>query len=656
MLTPSGGNQANPNVLISVDSAEVTVSNYSVIIQPSTPLDDRGTKTFSLSMPGGVIKDVGDHLFGGISGNTYHFTVNDTSTPITSSFIPLADAVSQPKDTDIKITFDEDIQAGTGYVVLTPSGGNQQNLPLIVTVSDAQISTSGATVTINPTYDLDDRGGKLWDITMGAGVFLDTTGNEFAGITASTYKFGVADSTPPLVSAYSPQQYAIGVLKGTNLVVTFNENIRSNSGNLVLTPSGGSGSNAPLLIDVTGSQVTFSLTQMTVDPTNDLDDRSNKTFTITAASGVIEDEGGNAFELSGDMFVFTTFDTTPPRLVQTIPVDGATTVLKTIAITLTYNEHLVVGHGNITLYISGGNGVNPPRVIPVNDGQVSIGGSVVTITPTAGLDDEMGKLYNFTIDSGAFQDVVGLVTSNITGDQYQFFVPDNTLPSIAEYSPLQAQINVNETTDVVLRFSESITKGSGSILLTPTGGGTTYELDVSSPHVTISGSTLLGASGPPTLTINFPTDLVPGKEYTVTFPSNFVQDLASPPNSVAALTSSTYVFQMKTKIRIQFVEQVNLQPVEGKIVFMSQGGITHINVEDTSSVSFESNAMTIRPDIVNQDATTKWVVIIGDGTVKDLNTGAKLAGVYFESAAYHVSREGVEFLFYTTFRGCSTCT
>ena len=51
-------------------------------------------------------------------------------------------------------------QAGTGNIVLTPSGGTPANLALTIPVDDAQVVISGAVCTIQPTNDLDDRGGK----------------------------------------------------------------------------------------------------------------------------------------------------------------------------------------------------------------------------------------------------------------------------------------------------------------------------------------------------------------------------------------------------------------------------------------------------------------------------------------------------------------
>ena len=51
-------------------------------------------------------------------------------------------------------------QAGTGNIVLTPTGGTSANVALTIPVTDAQVVISGAVCTIQPTNDLDDSDGK----------------------------------------------------------------------------------------------------------------------------------------------------------------------------------------------------------------------------------------------------------------------------------------------------------------------------------------------------------------------------------------------------------------------------------------------------------------------------------------------------------------
>ena len=130
-------------------------------------------------MAAGVLDDLAGNNQAGITGTSYYFDVADSTAPAATVYSPLHLATAQSKDTAIVITFDEEIQvshplcagalvlklhgwqAGTGDIVLTPSGGNSANQALTIAVGDAtQVSFSGADCTIQPTNALDDRGAK----------------------------------------------------------------------------------------------------------------------------------------------------------------------------------------------------------------------------------------------------------------------------------------------------------------------------------------------------------------------------------------------------------------------------------------------------------------------------------------------------------------
>ena len=72
----------------------------------------------------------------------------------------------------------------------------------------------------------------------------------------------------------------------------------------------------------------------------------------------------------------------PPTLTSTLPADNATGVALDSNITLTFNETVVAGSGNLTLFKSDNTQV---EAIAVGSGQVTISGNAVTINPTANL-------------------------------------------------------------------------------------------------------------------------------------------------------------------------------------------------------------------------------------------------------------------------------
>ena len=141
-------------------------------------------------MAAGVLDDLAGNNQAGITGTSYYFDVADSTAPAATVYSPLHLATAQSKATAIVITFDEDMQvghcltqsvvavlvlklhgwqAGTGDIVLTPSGGNSANQALTIAVGDtSQVSFSGAACTIQPTNALDDRGAKRCAVLCGA--------------------------------------------------------------------------------------------------------------------------------------------------------------------------------------------------------------------------------------------------------------------------------------------------------------------------------------------------------------------------------------------------------------------------------------------------------------------------------------------------------
>lgn len=104
-------------------------------------------------------------------------------------------------------------------------------------------------------------------------------------------------------------------------------------------------------------------------------------------------------------------DTTAPVLQSSSPADNAAAVAIAANITLTFNEDIALGNGNITL----SNGAGDTRIIAASDtSQVSVNGSVVTINPTSNLAYASGYYLQIGVD--AISDASGndFIISNTT--------------------------------------------------------------------------------------------------------------------------------------------------------------------------------------------------------------------------------------------------
>ena len=111
----------------------------------------------------------------------------DTTAPTLSTSSPADDAAGIATSTDIVLTFNEAVAAGTGDIVISDGAGDTRT----IAVTDAsQVTFSGSTLIIDPTVNLNP--GTAYDVTMTSGVVTDTAGNPFAGIASDALDFTTA--------------------------------------------------------------------------------------------------------------------------------------------------------------------------------------------------------------------------------------------------------------------------------------------------------------------------------------------------------------------------------------------------------------------------------------------------------------------------------
>jgi methionine-rich copper-binding protein CopC len=233
----------------------------------------------------------------------------DITAPTVSTYSPADNATNISASANLVLTFNENIQKGTGNIFIKEGGVNMQTID----VTSAAVTVSGNTATINPA---DFNFGAAVNIEIAAGAFKDLTNNNYAGITnATTWNFLVInpDVTPPAVSTYSPADNATGVSNTANLVLTFNENIQIGTGNILVKE----GAVITQTIDVTSAAVTVSGTTATINSTD---------FTISAAVN-IEIAAGAFKDLSNNNYAGIADATTWNFTVQTAPPSGPQTLI-----------------------------------------------------------------------------------------------------------------------------------------------------------------------------------------------------------------------------------------------------------------------------------------------------------------------------------------
>ena len=209
---------------------------------------------------------------------------SDITPPTVSTYSPADNATNITNTSNLVLTFNENIQKGTGNILVKEGGVITQTID----VTSATVTVSGNTATINPA---DFSFGAAVNIEIAAGAFKDLANNNYAGINnATTWNFSIVnpDVTPPTVNSYSPTDNATGISNSSNLVLTFNENIQKGAGNILVKEGG----IITQTIDVTSASVTVSGTTATINPA---DFTYSSAVNIEIATGVFKDLSNNNY-------------------------------------------------------------------------------------------------------------------------------------------------------------------------------------------------------------------------------------------------------------------------------------------------------------------------------------------------------------------------
>jgi methionine-rich copper-binding protein CopC len=238
---------------------------------------------------------------------------SDITPPTVSSYSPADNSVNVSNTANLVLTFNENIQKGTGNILVKEGGVTTETID----VTSPTVTVSGNTATINPS---DFSFGAAVNIEINAGAFKDLFNNNYAGIAnATTWNFSVIapDLTPPTVTTYSPADNATLVSRTANLVLTFSENIQKGIGNIMVKEGGFT----TQTIDVTSAAVTVSGNTATINPA---DLTYSTAVNIEIAAGAFKDLSNNNYAgiADGTTWNFTVQDA-PPSGPQTLVAYGS---------------------------------------------------------------------------------------------------------------------------------------------------------------------------------------------------------------------------------------------------------------------------------------------------------------------------------------------
>jgi len=188
----------------------------------------------------------------------------------------------------------------------------------------------------------------------------------------------------------------------------------------------------------------------------------------------------NNRNINAGIGTFNQIDVPPSPLIFN-PTNGATGVIVSTNIVITFNQQPVKGTGNITLRSGSATGTIL-QTIGVNSTSVTISGAQVTIDPPSVLPPSTNVFV--VVDAGAF---IGISFNNII-NTYNFTTSSFALSSI---TPGNSATNVGLGTNITLQFTQVPTRGTGTITLRQdSASGTILESfdAASSGRISINGN------------------------------------------------------------------------------------------------------------------------------------------------------------------------
>jgi methionine-rich copper-binding protein CopC len=272
----------------------------------------------------------------------------DNTPPAVAGLTPANGATNVAVSTNsLEITFDENINKGTGNITISGTGFSQT---VDVTTNAVKVNGKKATIDLAQTLPF----ATAISVTVPQGAFEDQAGNDFAALPLRPGRLPLPTlllrrQHGSVVSGLSPADEATGVAENTKLEITFSEEVRAGNGNITITVNG-----TPQTVDVTTNAVKINKEKVTIDAANF---PQGATVSILVPAGSFGDLAGNDFAgLAAGGWNFTVkpaptpTDNTPPAVAGLSPGQrGHQCCRRYLQLGDHFDENINKGTGNITL-------------------------------------------------------------------------------------------------------------------------------------------------------------------------------------------------------------------------------------------------------------------------------------------------------------------
>jgi|GEM_PF-2196300 len=328
----------------------------------------------------------------------------DKTAPKLLSTTPKTGAIKVKANQNLTLTFDEKIKVDSGNVVISDG----KDTRTIDVTDKSQVKIIGSKLIINPTENL--NAGSSYNVKITSSAIQDVTGNKFTGINSkSVFTFDVLDKQCPVLTSVTPKTSSENIKLTQNLALTFDENVKTGSGYVVIRCDSGSDVRRINIRD--SEQVTISGKKLIINPSDDL--LSNRHYSVTISPLAVKDLAGNKFTKLNNKtpLTFSTQDKQAPSL-QSVGLENKSDVTDSQKkILLTFDEAIKAGFGQIII----SNGTDIRKISITDRMQVSIEDNVITLTLKKPLQDDSHYSVYFS-KKGVVKDLTNNATDVISED------------------------------------------------------------------------------------------------------------------------------------------------------------------------------------------------------------------------------------------------
>tara|TARA_R110000796_G_scaffold252640_2_gene389880 strand:- start:127983 stop:143453 length:15471 start_codon:yes stop_codon:yes gene_type:complete len=329
----------------------------------------------------------------------------------------------------------------------------------------------------------------------------------------TTWRFTTLEEpTTPTLFSINPGPNATDVPVSANIALNYSENVQANPhavNNVVLYDASDN-----VIETFPANTLNYSGVKVTLNPTNDLA-YSTTYYVLAEDEAFISNNGVKTEAITNSALIRFTTESQPNTApaASNVAFTGSLEANQQLTGNYDYSDVDTDAESGSTLqwYVADdASGANRAAI----SGATS---SNFTLTSS-----EVGKFITFRVIPNDGSDAGSQAFATYAGP-----VVAAVVPTIVSTVPADGTVDLAKDANLSFVLSESVTKGTGNITLTPVTGSATV-IDVTSAEVTVSGTNV---------SIDPSTDLLEGQFYTVTFDAAAFVDADG--NNSAGLTSQT---------------------------------------------------------------------------------------------------------------------